>query len=69
MDIIDCIELVKQCSYFFGIDSFFSVIASKLLPSNNIYVKCNNNHGHNNKDIYWFPNKNIILQSFINIKY
>ena len=69
MDIIDCIELVKQCSYFFGIDSFFSVIASKLLPSNNIYVKCNNHHGYNNKDIYWFPNKNINLQSFINIKY
>jgi hypothetical protein len=69
INIIDCIELVKQCSYFFGIDSVFSVIASKILQSNNIYVKCNNQHGHNNKDIYWFPNKNINLQSFINIKY
>jgi hypothetical protein len=65
--IIDCIELVKQCNYFFGIDSFLSVIASKHLPQNNIYVKCNNKHAYNNKDIYWFPNKNINLQSFINI--
>ena len=65
LDIIDCIELVKQCTYFFGVDSFFSVIASKILHHNNIYVKCNNNHGHNYKDIYWYPNKNINLQSLI----
>lgn len=69
IDIIDCIEIVKQCDYFFGIDSLFSVIASKNLHKNNIYIKCNNKHGINNKDIYWFPNKNINLQSFINIKY
>ena len=31
----------------------------------NLYVKCNNNHGHNYKDIYWYPNKNINLQSLI----
>jgi hypothetical protein len=69
IDIIDCIELVKQCDYFFGIDSVFSVIASKILPPNNIYVKCNNTNGYNNKDLYWFPNKNINLQSYININY
>jgi hypothetical protein len=63
--IVHCIELVKKCTYFFGIDSFFSVIASKILPSNNIYVKCNNSNGYNNKDIYWYPNKNINLQRFI----
>lgn len=65
LDIVDCIELVKQSTYFFGIDSFFSVIASKILHHNNIYVKCNNNNGHINKDIYWYPNKNINLQSLI----
>jgi hypothetical protein len=67
LNIIECIELVKQCNYFFGIDGLFSVIASKILPSNNIYVKCNNSNGYNNKDIYWYPNKNINLQSFITI--
>jgi len=67
--IFDCIELVKQCSYFFGIDGMLSVIASKLLPINNIYIKCNNKHAHNNKDVYWYPNRDINLQSFINIKY
>jgi hypothetical protein len=65
LDIVDCIELVKQCTYFFGVDSFFSVIASKILHHNNIYVKCNNKHAHIYKDIYWYPNKNINLQSFI----
>lgn len=65
LNIESCIELVKQCNYFFGIDSLFSVIASKILPPNNIYIKCNNNHGYNNKDIYWYPNKNINLQRFI----
>jgi hypothetical protein len=69
IDIIDCIEIVKQCGYFFGIDSFLSVIASKILPQNNIYIKCNNLHGLINKDVYWFPNKNINLQRFIDIKY
>jgi len=67
LSIIDCIELSKQCTYFFGIDSMFSVIASKFLPINNIYIKCNNNHGYKNKDIYWYPHKDINLQRFINI--
>lgn len=67
LGIEDCIDLTKQCSYFFGIDNLFSVIASKILPQQNIYVKCNNCNGCNNKDIYWYPNKNINLQSFINI--
>ena len=69
LSIIDCIELTKQCNYFFGIDSVFSVIASKILPNNNIYIKCNHNHGYTNKDIYWHPHKDIQLQRFINIKY
>jgi hypothetical protein len=69
ISIIDCIELVKQCNYFFGIDGMLSVVASKLLSSKNIYIKCNNKHGYINKDVYWYPNKDINLQSFINIKY
>jgi len=69
LDVINCIELTKQCNYFFGVDSLFSVIASKILPPNNIYIKCNNNNGYCNRDIYWYPNENINLQSFINIKY
>jgi hypothetical protein len=67
LDIIDCIELTKQCNYFFGIDSVFSVIASKILPYQNIYIKCNNKHGYKNKDIYWYPNNNIRVERFINI--
>ncbi len=67
LKIEECIELVKKCNYFFGIDGAFSVIASKILPPNNIYVKCNNKHGYDNKDIYWYPNKNINLQRFITI--
>jgi hypothetical protein len=69
LSIIDCIELTKQCTYFFGIDSIFSVIVCRYLPINNIYIKCNNNHGYKNKDIYWYPHKDIQLQRFINIKY
>jgi hypothetical protein len=67
LSIIDCIELTKQCNYFFGIDSVFSVIASKILPYQNIYIKCNNKHGYKNKDIYWYPNNNIRVERFINI--
>lgn len=67
LKIEECIELVKKCNYFFGIDGAFSVIASKILPPNNIYVKCNNKNGYDNKDIYWYPNKNINLQRFITI--
>lgn len=67
LSIIECIELTKQCNYFFGIDSLFSVIATKMLPINNIYIKCNNNHGYKNKDIFWYPHKDINLQRFINI--
>lgn len=69
LSIIDCIELTKQCNYFFGIDSVFSVIACKCLPRDHIYIKCNHSHGYNNKDIYWYPHKDIHLQRFINIKY
>jgi len=61
--------LVKQCKYFFGVDSVFSVIASKILKRDSIYIKCNNHNAYNNKHIYWFPNKNINVGSYINIKY
>lgn len=65
LSIEESIELTKQCSYFFGIDSLFSVIASKLLPSDKIYIKSNNDHAHNNKNVYWYPIKNINLHNFI----
>ena len=69
LSIIECIELTKQCNYFFGIDSLFSVISCSFLPCDNIYIKCNNKHGYKNKDLYWYPYKDINLQRFINIKY
>jgi hypothetical protein len=69
IDIIDCIELTKQCNYFFGVDSVFSVIASRILPCQNIYIKCNNKHGDIYKELYWYPFKNINYGPFINIKY
>jgi hypothetical protein len=61
----DSIEIVKQSSFFFGVDSILSVISSKILRRSNIYVKCNNTHGYNFKDIYWYPNKDINLSSII----
>ena len=67
LKIEQCIEFVKCCDYFFGIDGLFSVIASKILPLNNVYIKCNNKCAYDNKDIYWYPNQNVNLQSFINI--
>ena len=67
LSLFDCIEIVKQSNYFFGIDSFLSVLASKLLDNDKIFIKCNNLHAYNFKDIYWYPNNNINLQKFINI--
>jgi Tfp pilus assembly protein PilZ len=68
LSIIDCIELSKQCTYFFGIDSLFAIIVSKILPGQNIYIKCNNNNGFNNKELYWYPFNNITHGRFINCK-
>jgi len=69
LSIVECFEILKKSKYFFGIDSVFSVIACKILPSENIYIKCNNQHAYNNRDIYWYPKKDINIGSFINIKY
>jgi hypothetical protein len=65
LSIPNCIEIAKQSSYYFGIDSFLSVIVTKILDSDKIYIKCNNSHGNQFKDVYW--NKTVKLHSIINI--
>lgn len=67
ISLMDCIEIVKQSSYYFGVDGAFSTIANKILDNDKIFIKCNNKHGHSNKDIYWYPNKDIRLQPIIQI--
>ena len=68
VSLMDCIEIVKQSTYYFGVDGLFSIVANKILENNKIYIKCNNKHAHRNKDIYWYPNKDIRLQPIIKIK-
>lgn len=67
LTIKESVEITKHCSYYFGIDSFLSVIASKFLGNQFIFIKCNNKHGHKNKNIYWYPNKFIKLHRFIEV--
>ena len=64
--IVESIEILKHSCGYIGIDSFLSVIASKLDNCKKKYVKCNNTHARNFKHIYWYPNT-INLQNFIDI--
>ena len=64
--LVESIEILKNSSGYIGIDSFLSVIASKLDNCTKKYVKCNNTHARNFKHIYWYPNT-INLQNFIDI--
>lgn len=52
--VLESIEIVKNSSYYFGIDGALSIIASRVI-SNKTYVKANNKHLYNFKDIYYFP--------------
>ena len=65
--IFESIEISKMCTFYMGIDSFLSVIVTKIKDSNKIYIKCNNNHGRTHKKIYWFPHKLIKLYETITL--
>jgi hypothetical protein len=64
--LFESIEISKMCTFYMGIDSFLTVILSKIKESNKIYIKCNNNHGRTYKNVYWFPHKDIKLYETIN---
>ena len=64
--LVESIEILKHSCGYIGIDSFLSVIASKLDNCKKKYVKCNSTHPINFKHIYWYPNT-IKLQNFIDI--
>jgi len=63
--LLEGIEILKTCKYYVGIDTLFSVIASKILSKNNIFIKCNNKHAYDYQDIYYFPQQNLNINSFI----
>jgi len=65
--IFESIEISKMCTYYMGIDSFLTVFLTKIKNSNNIYIKCNNKHGRINKNVYWYPHKNIKLFEIIKV--
>ena len=53
----ESIEILKACHGYIGIDSFLSIIATKIFDNNNVIIKCYNKHAYNWKDIYWHPFK------------
>jgi len=55
--ILESIEVVKKSTAYIGIDTCFSVLAAQLFDSRNLLIKCVNNHGLNNKAIYFAPHK------------
>jgi hypothetical protein len=65
--LFESIEISKMSTFYMGIDSFLSVLISKIKNFNNIYIKCNNKHARINKNVYWFPHKNINLYEIIKI--
>jgi hypothetical protein len=62
--LLESIEILKVSKYYIGIDNLFSVVSSKILDPNNIFIKSNNLHLYKNKDIYYLPN-NLNPTSFI----
>lgn len=61
--ILQSIEILKKSSGYIGIDSWLSVIAGWVLPSDKVKIKCINNHGIENACCYWpslDPKKSIV---------
>jgi hypothetical protein len=66
--LLEAIEILKVAKYYIGIDNLFSVIASKILPKYNIFIKSNNKHLYNNEDVYYFPHVELKIDSFIKFR-
>jgi ADP-heptose:LPS heptosyltransferase len=65
--LLEAIEILKISKYYIGIDSLFSIIASKILGKNNIFIKSNNKHLYKWKHVYYLPNS-VNISSFITFK-
>jgi hypothetical protein len=65
--LLEAIEILKISKYYIGIDGLFSIVASKILDKNNIFIKSNNKHLYRWKHVYYLPN-NGNISSFINFK-
>jgi hypothetical protein len=51
----ESIEILKACHGYIGIDSFLSIIATKIFTSNDVIIKSNNKHAYNWGKVYWYP--------------
>lgn len=61
----ESIEIVKNSTCFWGIDSCLSIAATQSLTAEKIRIKSKNPHLYNYQDIYYSPHRNIkfILES------
>jgi hypothetical protein len=51
----ESIEILKASHGYIGIDSFLSIVASKIFTSNDVIIKSNNKHAYNWEKVYWYP--------------
>ena len=51
----ESIEILKASHGYIGIDSFLSIVASKIFASNDVTIKSNNKHAYNWEKVYWYP--------------
>lgn len=68
--IYEAIEIIKNCSYYFGIDSFLSIVASSCLPNYKIQIKTKITNCIENFNFYYPCQGDIkIIRNNINFKY
>lgn len=68
--IVEAIEITKKCSFYLGIDSFLSIVASSHLKNDKIQIKTKINNATENFSFYYPCQKNInIIRNNINFKY
>lgn len=66
----EAIEIVKNSSYYLGIDSFLSIVATSCLTNNKIQIKTKNKNALENFSFYYPFQKDInIIRHNINFKY
>jgi hypothetical protein len=61
-----CVEILKKSKCYIGIDTCFSVIASKIITDpQNIFIKSNNNGLYKYANNYYYPHKFLNINSYI----
>jgi len=55
-NVTEAIEITKNCSFYLGVDSFLSIVASYYLSDNQIQIKTEEKNASDNFNFY-FPNK------------